>query len=271
MRKEVMFKSIRYGVLVILLAGQFALHAKAQAASCYQLAPKTSGWKYVEVPEGYSLPAEYEQFRIRKEVVVWNAWPMGKRIVYSKIKKGWRHLATLHLDGATSSALRFEFWPPLERRKVSVVGYAAGIPYRIIIREASRHSGKYLDLNWRERKMERIEVVIHTHFKKPPEIEQVWIGRKQILEETVVPEGFRDERYLFFRSLDGSSAELCSQVGGFYQIYDLPQMTKPVQVVLGDAFEKKHSSHRKIVGIFVAIALVILILIVLRIALKESK
>jgi hypothetical protein len=90
---------------------------------------------------------------------------------------------------------------------------------------------------------DRLEITIHTHFKTPPLIEQVWIGHLRPLPADLVPADLREGDQLFFHSLDGQPLEVCKRVGGSFQVYDLPRTITPREVRLGKPFEQGRSRH----------------------------
>jgi len=241
----------------------------AHATTCFQVNPETAGWKYVRVPDGYVFGPDVEQFRPNKSVTLYQAWPVGQRIVYGERKRGWHHEATLQLGNTGSSKIRLEFSPPLERLKLEVNGYDKPLGF-YWVRRKFRHSGRFLDLDLPSRREGRLKIVFHSHFRKRPHISQAWLGNPQVLDRQVVPDGLWDEQLLFFRSLDGSGLELCNTVGGQYQVFEMPRLLNPQEIQLPESYQKWPGHHRRWIGAAVAGFLIILLIFAAIFALRPA-
>ena len=159
-------------VLAVVSLSLGLASGSARATQCFRVHPKKAGWKYVSVPAGYTFGPDVEQFRPGAKVILFRAWPVGQRIIYSERKRGWRQEASLHLDEQVYSSVRLEFSPALDRLKIEVLGYARS-GFQFTIREKFRHSGRFLDLELPARRISQLRIIFHSHFRKPPDISQV--------------------------------------------------------------------------------------------------
>jgi hypothetical protein len=240
----------------------------AKAAACFHVSPKTPGWKYLEAPSGYLFSSEVEQFRANQKAVLWESWPNGQKIVYTEEKGGTRHQANLYFYNQEFSAARIGFSWSVDNQEIEVIAYSTNYPFRFVVRGEAKFSGSFLDLDWPSQRIERLEIIFHNHLRKPPVIDQVWLGKTTTMPVDTVPLELQKESLLFFKSLDGSDLELCNELGRSYQVFGVAPIAEPARVALGEVFQKTEHQQKRLLGILVAVGLIALTAVVTGLALR---